>query len=363
MKVLFILPTLSGGGAERVVNQLVEKFHAEGSKDLQVAIVSLLETGGAEDKQYPIFYLGCSRVIRSLRPLYKLLQQYQPAVVVSTLKHVTMLASLLRLISLHRFKHVARVANTYSKEMESIAPLKKRVVWSLIHLSNKLVDRFICVSEGVKHDLGEYFSVKDARCKVILNPVDLPRIRRLADAAEPNVGASRGSPVILAVGRLSKQKDYFTLIDAVAELAVVNGFRLIILGDGDMRSAIEQRIVQRGLEHNILILGFVDNPYPYYKLADIFVLSSLYEGLPNVLLEALAFDLPVVSTDCNFGPREIITSDRLGVLVPVRDPVRLCHAIQAQLKVGKDSGRSQYVQERFSLDSVANQYKQVFFDV
>jgi glycosyltransferase involved in cell wall biosynthesis len=365
MKILFVLPALSGGGAERVVTQIASAFQRDYSDEIEISVVSLLENDNGAADSFPTFFLSCPRVGKALVPLYKIIQKFQPAVVVSTLKHVTLLISIIKLGSAHRFRHVARVANTYSMEIGigSAGKMKIRLTSGLIRFANSLVDDFICVSEGVSTDLQKYFGVESSRCRVIYNPIDLQKIKELADVHMPPVLTEPRLPTILAVGRLSKQKDYAMLINAFRLLSSECDCRLVILGEGNLRGEIEDKIKKDGLTEKVYLEGFIANPYPYFKLADVFALSSLYEGLPNVLLEALAFDLPVVSTDCNYGPAEIITASYLGQLVPVGDAEKMGQALLQQLDSGRDTRRSAYVAKHFSLDAVSARYKHVFSNV
>jgi glycosyltransferase involved in cell wall biosynthesis len=141
------------------------------------------------------------------------------------------------------------------------------------------------------------------------------------------------SPVILAAGRLTRQKDFPTLIQAFALVRPNFAARLIILGEGRDRTILQDLIVRLSLQDWIDLPGFVTNPYAYMKQADLFVLSSRWEGSPNVLTEAMALGLPVVATDCQSGPREILQEGRLGPLVPVGDSKALS---QAMLRVLQD---------------------------
>jgi glycosyltransferase involved in cell wall biosynthesis len=189
-------------------------------------------------------------------------------------------------------------------------------------------DMIVAVSEGVREDIAALTGLDHKRIIVIPNPVVTPELLAQADkplihpwfqAAEP--------PVILGVGRLTRQKDFPTLLQAFAEVRKRISCRLVVLGEGRDRNKLEALASTLGIENDIALPGFVANPYPYMVNARVFVLSSAWEGSPNVLTEALALGMPVVATDCPSGPREILQNGRHGRLVPPGRPGAMAKAI------------------------------------
>ncbi len=162
--------------------------------------------------------------------------------------------------------------------------------------------------------------------------------------------------MIISIGRFQKEKDFPTLINAFAKLRERIDARLVILGDGDERENLESLVKQLGLSAAVDMPGFVENPYSYLSRASIFVLSSVSEGLPNALLEALALKVPIVSTDCVTGPREILREGKDGILVPVRDPVALANSMELQIRSPKEIQDWDLSVKRFELKSVTRQY-------
>jgi glycosyltransferase involved in cell wall biosynthesis len=160
------------------------------------------------------------------------------------------------------------------------------------------------------------------------NPVKIARDidPRAVAAAEKLWGVPRGRR-ILAVGNLKPQKNYPLLLDAYAKLDKGDADRLIIIGEGELREALERQIRDFGIEQWVVMPGQTDFLEAYYQTADLFVMSSRHEGLPTVMIEALGFGLPVVSTDCPSGPREILDGGRFGTLVPMDDPTALARAM------------------------------------
>ena len=191
---------------------------------------------------------------------------------------------------------------------------------------------FICVSQGVADGLVSQLGVPRTRVSTVHNPVVTPDLgSRMTEPASHPWMDDGGSPVILSAGRLSEQKDYPTLIKAFAQVAAHRPCRLIILGEGRLRGQLQRLVERLGLADSISLPGWVENPFAFMSRAALFVLSSRYEGLPGVLIQALACACPCVSTDCPTGPGEILQGGRFGTLVPVGDPARLAAAINSVL--------------------------------
>jgi glycosyltransferase involved in cell wall biosynthesis len=219
----------------------------------------------------------------------------------------------------------------------------------------------VAVSQGVAEDLARSTGLRGDAIKVIHNPIITPSLRYKANEPFEHPWFKPGQPsVIIAVGRLTPQKDFPALISAFAKLRAYRFARLLILGEGEERNNLEKLIVELGLSDDIDMPGFVDNPYPFMKNASVFVLSSRWEGLPTVLGEALYFGVPIVSTDCRSGPREILKEGIYGRLVPVGNPDLLALAIQEALD-GKVPVAPPSSWDPYTLESTLDQYAQVLF--
>jgi glycosyltransferase involved in cell wall biosynthesis len=214
--------------------------------------------------------------------------------------------------------------NTMSVKFGATSSRRERLAPLACSLAYRLVDQVGAVSEGVADDLADFLHFPRERVKVLRNPVDYAEVRRRA--AEPVTHPWLGDdvPLVLAVGRLTEQKDFATLVHAIA---LVPRVRLVVLGEGEERAALTALAESLGVADRIDLHGFVANPYPWFAGADVIAMSSRWEGLPTVLLEALPFPARIVSTDCRSGPREILDGGRFGRLVPVRDPAALAAAI------------------------------------
>lgn len=220
-------------------------------------------------------------------------------------------------------------------------------------------DSVVAVSQGVADDLVRTLGIDATRVKVIYNPVVDETLFDKAKQPLEHPWFKQGEPpVVLAVGRLTEQKDFETLIRAFAVVRAKRVVRLLILGEGELRFQLETLVNQLGLKDDVALPGFVANPFGYMARASVFVLSSRWEGLPTVLLEAMACGAQVVSTDCPSGPREILEDGKWGLLVPVENVSTLAQAITLKLdefegpdvkRRAMDFGADQAVQKYFRL--------------
>jgi glycosyltransferase involved in cell wall biosynthesis len=193
-------------------------------------------------------------------------------------------------------------------------------------------DGIVAVSEGVADELAHYTGLARERISVIYNPVVTPAVyERAREPVTHPWFVERDRPVILGVGRLADMKDFSTLLRAFARLRAGRAARLVILGEGKRRRALEALVKELGVAEDVDLPGWAGNPYPFMANADLFALSSRGEGLPNALLEAMAVGCPVVSTDCPSGPREILDGGRYGPLVAVGDDAGLARAMAETL--------------------------------
>lgn len=359
------LPALGGGGAERVstilANTLAEMGH---SVDLVLA-----EAKGPHlesvDSTVNVIDLRAGRVMSSIPALVKYLRSRQPQALLATLDHACVAALIATRLSGCDIRVVLRLANVLSTSIAQSRVIRSRFVLSpLIKLLYRRADKVIAVSDGVAKDAMRFAAIPPERLVVINNPVPTDHIQHLTkDSVElPSIFVPN-EPVVLAAGRLSPQKDFRTLIRAFAKVRVHRNARLVILGEGEQREELERLVTDLGLKPYVSLPGFVKNPYAYMARAAVFVLSSRWEGFPNVLVEAMAVGVPVVATDCMAGPAEILENGRYGQLVPVGDVDAMAAAIIRELDLGPGPREELQLRAKdFSPIKIASEYLQVLID-
>ncbi|MCO6441873.1 MAG: glycosyltransferase [Nitrococcus mobilis] len=221
-------------------------------------------------------------------------------------------------------------------------------------------DSVVAVSEGVARGLEAFCGLPASAAHIIYNPVVTPRLRTMARQPMRDAWVTGDStPLIVTAGRVDPQKDFPTLLLAIAQLRSRRPVRLAILGDGERRNELARQTVRLGIADIVHFAGFVENPFAYMAAADVFVLSSKFEGLPTVLIEAMACGCPVVSTDCPSGPREILADGRYGELVPVGDAAALAAAIGRTLDRPADAQRLAARADEFSPEKATVEYLRV----
>jgi glycosyltransferase involved in cell wall biosynthesis len=245
-----------------------------------------------------------------------------------------------------------------SREIDNLRPDRRERHRRLFQKYYPRNDGYIAISEGVAEDLVDLLGVTRDKIRIVYNPVVTPELRsKMAVPLDhPWLGADRELPVLLSIGRLEPQKDFPTLLRAHRAVCAQARCRLIILGEGHQREPLLQLARELGTAEFVQFPGYVANPFPYLCRADLFVLSSAWEGLGNVLIEALACGTPVVSTDCPSGPREILQDERYGQLVPVGDAAALGKAILTTLAAPLPAATLRQAVERFTVERCADHY-------
>lgn len=295
-----------------------------------------------------------------LLALKSYLETDRPDAIVSFLNYPNMALLLASLLCRHRCRTIVNVRNHMSVAAEHSNSRRVNDVPCLMSHLFPIADAVVAPSRGVAEDVSRITGLPRARLHVIYNPVFRPEIAERAAAPFSHPWFADGQPpVILGVGKLKPQKDFETLIRAVKRVHDSRRVRLIILGEGDDRDSLQALATQLGIGDDVDLAGQVDNPFPYYARADAFVLSSRWEGLPNVLIEAMACGCPVVSTDCPSGPNEIIGGTTLGKLVPIGDEARMAAAIEETLQAPPPRDRIVEHARRFSYDRAVEEYEAV----
>jgi glycosyltransferase involved in cell wall biosynthesis len=289
--------------------------------------------------------------------LVRYLRRERPEALLSVFGYVNIIALWARRLAGVRTPLFVNEQNTVSYEAGNASSWRSRLTPQLIKHFYPWADGIVVVSHGVRDDLARLTSISRERITVIYNPsvVRAEVVEKAQAPLDHPWFKPDQPPVLLAVGRLQVQKDYPTLMRAFAQVRQARPARLLILGEGRERPMLEALIAELGLEQDVSLPGFVANPYAYMARASVFVLSSRWEGLPTVLIEALCCGAPVVSTDCPSGPREILRDGLYGPLVPVRDADALARAIGTTLD-GETSSPPSESWQPYELENVVDRY-------
>jgi glycosyltransferase involved in cell wall biosynthesis len=325
--IALFLPSVRGGGAQRVVVNLAQGMSERG---LSVDLVLTAAVGVFLDQLPPavrLIDLGAGRLVRSVGPLVGYLRRERPRILVSSMSHANLVALWAARLAGQGTPVMVTEHNTMSRAAGE-GPLARRLWPPLLRAFYPWAASVVAVSRGAAEDFALTSGFPRERVEVVYNPVITPEIMALARHTPDHPWfAGGGPPVILAVGRLTPQKDFPTLLRAFAQVRRRRPARLLILGEGEERAALEALAAELGVAADVALPGFRENAMAYMAGSALFVLSSAWEGLPTVLIEALAAGTRVVSTDCPSGPREILQDGRLGSLVPVGDVIALADAM------------------------------------
>jgi glycosyltransferase involved in cell wall biosynthesis len=300
--------------------------------------------------------LDKGRAYATVPRLVQYLRTRRPFALLSTLTHANVAALTASVISRSNTRVFVREANYLSKAARHDTTLRGNLMPLVARWLYPRSHGVVAVCKAVADDLSRSGIAGD-RIRIIHNPVPCNLLRRLAaqPTADPWFGPGM-PPVILSVGRLSRQKDYPTLVRAFALVRQLRNCRLLILGEGEERPKLQELVKELGLTDDVRMPGFIENPFPFMASAAMLVLASAWEGLPNVLLQACVLGCPVVSTDCPGGSREILDGGRLGALVPVGDSSALAKAVAHTLEAPVDRAALTERGEEFDTSVIAQQY-------
>ena len=320
-RIALVLPTLGGGGAERVALTLSEGLLAHGDAVDLVLGQAAGDLLPAVPDGVRVIDLAAPRLRGMVRPLARYLKREQPAAVQASMWPLTCYAVLARTLA----DSNARLMLTEHANLTAMHAGLGRVHMVAMRASMAAAypgaDVRTAVSQGVAADVERLAGLPAGAVHAIPNPIPAPRSCR--DVAEWPADGAR----ILAVGSLKPQKNHALLLDAFARVAARRPAQLAIVGEGPLRPALATRAQALGIAERVVMPGFAANPACWYAAADLLVLSSDYEGFANVLVEAMAHGVPVVSTDCPDGPAEVLDRGRFGRLVPPGDAEALANAI------------------------------------
>ena len=371
-KIMFVIPSLEGGGAERVAANLLDALGKTGSEitlclfgrdhnqylpgNIRVRYLPVKSTGN--------FFYVVAKFFILIFYMRKIIKEEKPNSILSFMDYPNIVAILSNLLSGRRARINISVHTSPTLQLKRYSNNRwNGIISILMRLLYNKADKIIAVSSFIKGDLIKNYGIKESGVMVIYNPVDIEKINTLASEEISLQLIKEEVPIIISVGRLSREKGHEFLLKAFAIMRKKVRMRLVILGEGEEERNLGKLSRNLGINNDVVLLGYDKNPYKYMKRASIFVLSSLYEGFPNVLIEAMACGTPVISTQYNPYPHEIIEHGKNGLLVPVADENALA---EAMLRLLNDKVLRKTLAEKakkrivdFSIEKITEQYKAV----
>lgn len=361
-KLIFIIPSLVGGGAEKVLIEIIGHLDAE---KYAISLV-LFEKKGVHllaipdyVKIYDLKKKNRYNFFKIILLLARLFREIEPDTTLSFMSYTNIIAILSKFLSGRKFKLVISI-HIYLVLQLLYARSRKIKEFFYRRLFN-YANFIIVPSVGIKSHLVKVFNLKQERIKIIYNPIDLFKIDKLEKEGLDNDALGK---YILAVGRLTKQKGYPYLLRAYSLIYKGIKEKLVILGEGEDEKKLRQLAKDLGIQERILFLGFQNNPYKFMKNASVFILSSLWEAFAIVIVEAMACGVPAISTDCPSGPSEIIINGKNGILVPPADEKAMAEAMLSLLK--DENLRKKFSREGkkrakdFKIEKILPKYEELF---
>ena len=335
-RISILLPDLRGGGAERVNLDIAYEFLRDGHEVEFVLMQARGEFLAEAQAAFSVVDLNCPRARNLPRFLTRYLRQHSPDALLAAMWPLTVISPLMRLTG-YRGRVVVSEHGILSAQYSSWGRVHRFALRSSMAVSYRLAHARAGVSAGVADDLAALSGLPRPMFEVVHNPVPpRPFPDKLSLEIIDTLWAAPRGARIVSVGTMKPVKNHSLLLRAFAKMECPDA-RLMFVGTGTGEADLRALAAELGVANQVVFAGFHPNPTPFYKTADLFVLSSDYEGFGNVIVEALACGTPVVSTDCPSGPAEILENGRYGHLVPVRDALALADAMQESLAVPHDS--------------------------
>lgn len=351
-----LLPDLRGGGAERISLDLAREFERAGHR---VEFVVMSATGEFVDEArqcFSVVDLAVSKTRNLARPLARYLRTARPRAMIANMWPLTSAAVAAKALSGHSCSLMLVEHNTLTRQYADWGVLHRLLMKTSMMATYCRADRVAAVSEGAALDMAALAGLPLSKVSVLHNPIPMrPKPDQdVLSSADDFWGVSPGAR-ILHVGSLKEQKNHRLLLAAFARLNRP-GSRMMLVGQGEYEPMLRAYVADLDIADRVIFAGFHPDPTPFYCSADLFVLSSDYEGLPTVLIEALSHGVPVVSTDCPSGPAEILEDGKYGRLVPVGDAPALAKAMEEALAAPVDRAALKRRAADFAPEIAARKY-------
>ena len=362
-KLLFIMRNFEGGGAERVTIDIIKNLDNNKFEPIIFVINYQGELISSIPKHVKIIKVLTANK-KGIFHLFKLIKSIKKAVKNADLIIGTLEATPTYLAAIASYLTNKPAIGWVHIDVEHYSKTNKKIHKYLINKLYRKLKTIIAVSDGVKASFEKKFPKVNVPIKRIYNPIRLNDISSML--VEKNDLDVTAESILLGVGRLTEMKGFDDLIKAHKYLLDKKvKTKLIILGEGEQRENLEKLILELNVQESVILKGFVNNPYKYMKAADVFVLSSRYEGFSVVIAEALAVGLPVVSTNCPSGPSEVLEEGKYGLLSPVNDYKALAMNIIESLKIDNDGVKNIRKKRAndFSFHKIMPEFEELFHEI
>lgn len=362
-KIAFFSYDMRVGGAEKMILTLLPWFINAG---YSIDLVLVKKTGAFLtdiDPRVNLISLKKEHVSQSLFPLIRYFKKSKPDVFISNLTHLNIVTIIAKIFSGTCSKIIITEHNTITaNNLENGG--KESILVFLSKFLYPLADKTVVVSEGAAQNLIDAIRINPNKVQNIYNPIDIDHIHLLAkEQINESWLTEKSIPVLIAVGRLEQQKNFSFLLNVFQTLIKKRKARLLILGEGSEREALEKQIKVYGIQNEVKLLGIKTNPYPYISNADLLVCTSKYEGFNITLAESLACGTPVISMNCPYGPAEILDNGTYGQLIPLGDRDGMVDAIIAAIDHPESLPSKEKLMERakrFSAEKIFSEYQELF---
>ena len=367
MKISFFLPHLRIGGVERSFFILAKTLEKRGHL---VEIVTLGKMSYIEESSFsvPVIHLQKNKVLTSILPLTRYISKNKIDIMISAQYYANIGILIAQYFSKLKPKIIITERSHLTESLKEIGLLKRILFKILIRILYKNADSIVGNSKAVCENILSSTKINNKKVKLILNPTFVSEILEKAKkpVKEKWITSSK-DPIILTVGRLSSQKNISLLIDSFSNLLPMVNCKLLIIGDGPQRKMLESKTNSMNLSNRVKFLGYSSNPYKYFKYCSVFALTSNFEGLPNVLIEAQALNLPIVTTNSPGGSREVVLDGLSGLLVDNANRNEIAESLFELIK--NNNLRAKLIKEgkksvkRFSPEICADKFESLFKEI
>ena len=353
--IILIIPSLSGGGAERTAANLACLFKDNG---FSVEIICIYKKSLKEfkiNKDIKVTYLNCKRSLYSIKKLKNILINRNPSFIITFLSLTNILISVAKFFTKIKHFYIYTQHEIPSKTFNQIFKINRNILIKfLIKISYKSSDKIICVSNGLKEEMKKLFNNNlDSKITTIYNYIENSKIHN------KEFRSNNSEINLLSIGRLVDHKDFFTLLKSINLIKDKVKFKLTIIGKGNQENRLKKYIKDNKLNKFCKIIPFTENLSRYYTKSDIYISTSLHESFGNTIVEAMQYGLKIISTNCPYGPSEILNKGEYGKLINMRSPNELADSI-IEISRTKKVPNYKKVLNKFQEKSILNQYKKVF---